>query len=159
LDWRITRAILEKSPRFKNFLESVEENFQINSLWMYGYSPTTKDAKKPGGTFDWHRDTRYSGHFRMIVTIGSMNKIMFFCEKTEDGGRRVVGIRCENNSVVVLSHTSGGVSNIKLSHKVTNCENSFSLVLELTKRYGVKGMERRRGLLSSRLDKEDCHTF
>ena len=50
-DGQITRTILEKSERFKDFLQSVEKNFYISNVWMYGYSPTTKDGKK-GGVLD-----------------------------------------------------------------------------------------------------------
>ena len=133
IDWQTTRAILEKSERFKDFLQTVEKNFYISNMWLYGYSPTTKDGKK-GGVFKWHRDKYYSGYFRMIVSIGSTNKVMYFRENTEEGDSRIVGIRCENNSVVVLSRTSGGVNNKTISHMVENSEHSFSFVLELTKK-------------------------
>ena len=70
----------------------------------------------------------------MIVSIGSTNKVMYFREKMEAGGTRTVGIRCENNSVVILSRTSGGVNNKRFTHMVEESENSFSLILELTKK-------------------------
>jgi len=47
----------------------------------------------------------------------------------EEGG----GDRCENNAAVVLTKHSGGVSNKGIRHKVVNCDNSFSICLELAK--------------------------
>jgi hypothetical protein len=37
---------------------------------------------RKGGTFDWHRNRRYVGYLRVIISIGSKHKVIYFEEET-----------------------------------------------------------------------------
>jgi hypothetical protein len=50
---------------------------------------------RKGGTFDWHRNRRYVGYLRVIISIGSKHKVMYFEEETLEKTmevKKVVGI-------------------------------------------------------------------
>jgi hypothetical protein len=72
----------------------------------------------------------------MIISNASKRKVMYFKETMTEEGKeemRERGVRFKNNAVAALFRFSGGFSSKYICHKVTDCENSFALGLELAK--------------------------
>jgi hypothetical protein len=82
----------------------------------------------PCGEFDWHNDKKYRGKYRMIINIGTINKV-FWIRLNSDPNKKV-GIVCPHGTAVMLCTVGGGYTG-QFQHKVTECLNSYSLCLEI----------------------------
>jgi len=130
-DWVNVRKLLEKIPSIKAWLEKLEKQYIINHGWCLCYP---EDGKHP-----FHGDGKYKGSLRMILTLGSFNKWIFFrkTEKTNDISD-MVGVKLAHGSTVWMTPEGGGYGNSRIEHAALgDARESWFIGLELSLRRDV----------------------
>ena len=118
LDWKRTIEILRTDDVFRPFIELLEREMKVYSLWVIfnlkGDHPFHADSFKQGA------------NYRNLITFGGRRKRMwFFCTKT----KRMRGIVIPHNAFVTLNKFGGGMLGT-IIHCVTNAEESYLIAFE-----------------------------
>jgi len=107
----------EIEPINQLFIE-IETKFYINHCFFVVY---LEDGHHP-----FHMDNGYCGTHRILISLGSIEKEMWF--RKENG---LDGIKVQHGSIVTLSKNGGGVGNSTISHSTRKTGKSMFLCLEV----------------------------
>ena len=114
-DSKRTLELLSKISEFRIFFDHIR-------VFMVLYTE--------GGHHHPHQDGRYMGKYRLITTLGSSEKQMWFFKRN-----KCCGLKVPHGCMVLLSKEGGGVSvDSKVIHAVENAECSAFIALELRKK-------------------------
>ena len=128
--WPRISGMMYSLPGFGGMLLKIEQKFHIETGWVAYFGKGVNEH-------NWHCDGGYGGSHRVIISLGGDRKMMHFRPKQkpksdESDDSDEMSMRIPHCAAVMLSRKGGGVSST-IQHKVDNCENSWSLVLEVTR--------------------------
>merc|ERR1719356_572823 len=96
---------------------------RIDEVWIAAY--------QDGAIFDFHRDKMDRSDYRIICTIGSHNKKMWFM--INEDPKTIGGFNCPHGAVVWLSKYAGGTKEKEgktVKHSVTGGDRTYTLIFE-----------------------------
>jgi len=109
--------LCEIEPIKQLFIE-IETKFIIKHCFFVVYLEN--------GHHPFHMDNGYCGTHRILISLGSIEKEMWF--RKENG---LDGIKVRHGSIVTLSKNGGGVGNSTISHSTRKTGKSMFLCLEV----------------------------